>query len=265
MLESYLYSDNAFVTLTYDDEHLPSDGSVSIVEYQLWLKRLRKAFAPRRFRFFIVGEYGDKSERPHYHAALFNYPTCARGRTRRRPGSTRPIWRGCCASCELVGNTWKKGDVDLGILEANSAQYISRYTVKKMTAVDDIRLRGRHPEFSKQSRRPGIGHDFMHEVASQWLRFNLETSRTDVPSVLRHGQKMLPIGRYLKRRLRVLVGKDEKASEEVLSKLAEELQALREYAFENSLSFAKVLEEDAVGLARKLVVREKIWKSKDSL
>lgn len=60
-------------TLTYDDAHLPENGKLSKRDVQLFLKRLRhKNLSDRSLKYFIVGEYGDKLGRPHYHCILFN-------------------------------------------------------------------------------------------------------------------------------------------------------------------------------------------------
>ena len=65
MDEASRYSSNCFVTLTYDEDHLPLDRSVSRREVQLFMKRLRKAISPLRVRFFACGEYGERFGRPH--------------------------------------------------------------------------------------------------------------------------------------------------------------------------------------------------------
>ena len=70
--ESSLYDQNCFLTLTFSDEHLPQNLSVSKRDLQLFMKRLRKHFAPRKIRFFQCGEYGELNMRPHYHSILFN-------------------------------------------------------------------------------------------------------------------------------------------------------------------------------------------------
>lgn len=224
MLEAAQYEDNAFVTLTYDNDHLPNGGSLVPRDVQLWLKRLRVNW-PARLRYYLVGEYGDDSWRPHYHVALFNYAPCVRGRTK-RDVRNRVDWRGCCSSCGLVGNAWGKGDIDVGILETASAGYLAGYVTKKMTRTDDPRLNGRWPEFARMSLRPGIGFDAMHEVASQLMRYDLDVKLVDVPNVLDHGKKHLPLGRYLRGNLRVMVGKDKNAPEEALQKYSAEMLEL---------------------------------------
>jgi len=219
-----MHGDNSFITLTHREDTIPlSSGSHGVPALptlnpkllQDWLKRFRKAIEPSRIRYFAVGEYGDETQRPHYHVALFGFPSCRRGGTKRKYGLYGPLlWSGCCPSCSLVGETWGHGDVHLGTLALESAQYLAGYVTKKMTSQDDPRLDGRHPEFSRQSLRPGIGHSSLHEIAHTLL--GLATREADVPSALRHGGRLLPLGRYLRRELRALVGM-EKTSPSVLT------------------------------------------------
>lgn len=230
LLESSLHQDNAFVTLSYEDKKLsfvPKTALPTLVprDVQLFLKRLRKAYSIP-LRFFVTGEYGDKSWRPHYHLALFNFPTCRRTRTRRQPGSSRPDWVSCCPQCNLVGNTWGLGDVDLGNLEPHSAQYVAGYVTKKLTGAADARLLGRYPEFARMSLRPGIGHGVLQHVAAQLLQHGLGPGNLDVPSCLRHGKKLMPLGRYLRRKLRVMIGRDEVCPPEVINAIQEEMRSL---------------------------------------
>ena len=63
-----------FVTLTYDDFHLPIDDdgpTLRVRDVQLFFKRLRKDFPNSRIRYLLSGEYGSKTSRPHYHAIIF--------------------------------------------------------------------------------------------------------------------------------------------------------------------------------------------------
>lgn len=193
-------------------------------------------------RFYAVGEYGDETWRPHYHLAIFGHDTCQRGRTLRRPGSSRPQWEACCSICRLVGETWGYGDVDLGTLETDSAQYLAGYVTKKLTASDDTRLLGRHPEFSRMSLRPGIGYGALHDVASTLMEYGLEND-IDVPGALRHGGRVLPLGRYLQRNLRKMVGRDEKTPPAKLAEIEAQMLALRQAAFDDNTSLKwKILE-----------------------
>lgn len=224
MLESALHKDNAFVTLTYADEHLPEGGSLNPEHLKLFLYSLRQALKPARIRYFAVGEYGDETERPHYHLAIFNYPSCRNGFTNRKGAAF------CCDQCRFIQKLWQRGHVFIGTLEQNSASYVAGYVTKKLTDPNDARLNGRHPEFTRQSTRPGLGADMMHEVASTLMEHGLEKTLEDVPSSLQHGRSHWPLGRYLRRKLRANIGRDEKAPEATIKKMEEILRPLHEAA-----------------------------------
>lgn len=226
MLEAAQYTDNTFATLTYDDENLPKapSGVATLKPPDLrdFLKRLRSHYATvgRKFRFYAVGEYGDGSMRPHYHLALFNVPNCCYGMSVYSRFRLR-----CCPVCELVRKVWGKGHIYLGSLERDSAGYVAGYITKKMTKEDDPRLGDRYPEFARMSLRPGIGADAMFEVADTLMKHNLD-KLVDVPKQLNAGRKGMPLDRYLVKKLRSYVGRDENAPEEVVEEIADELSAL---------------------------------------
>lgn len=228
-LEALQYADNAFITLSYADAKLPPAGSLVPRDLQKFLylvrTKIRRSSVPRLVRFFGVGEYGDSTERPHYHVALFNYPHCLRGFTRY---SRTHNANDCCEPCRFIQECWGHGNIYIGILEPKSAAYIAGYITKKMTAKDDERLDGRYPEFARMSNRPGIGASAMWELASVHLQYF--EKEEDVRNALRHGKTIKPLGRYLTHQLRKQVGRDEKAPDSVLVKKAEELRELREKA-----------------------------------
>lgn len=201
LLESYKHGDSCFVTLTYSDEHVPSELVKS--HYQNFLKRLRKAVAPKKIRYFVAGEYGELSGRPHFHAAIFGLDSVSAGGLDGRGGVVQDSW--------IVGRG-KDGVVDgrslgftfVGELTWESAQYIAGYLTKKVMG-DERSVR----EFSRMSLRPGIGAGAMGDVArilSSDVGLDSVVSNFDVPAVLKHGKRMLPLGRYLRRRLRGELG-----------------------------------------------------------
>lgn len=110
-----------------------------------------------------------------------------------------------------------------------------------MTKATDHRLNGRHPEFARMSLKPGIGADMMDDVASSLMALDLEKTLHDVPSTLRHGSRIMPLGRYLTRRLRTRMGRSVDAPETTIKKANETLQALRPIAFAASQPLKKVL------------------------
>ena len=70
--EASYYKANTFLTLTYSDDYLPDDGSLSIEEVQLYVKRLRARMNGREIKYYAAGEYGDENKRPHYHLIVMN-------------------------------------------------------------------------------------------------------------------------------------------------------------------------------------------------
>ncbi|UDN67563.1 replication initiator protein [robinz microvirus RP_45] len=247
MLEAAQYKDNCFVTLTYAPEELPEDLSVSPRVVQLFLKKLRKN--ADKFRYFAAGEYGDVSGQPHYHLALFGYPSCLFGITRQRPY--------CCIPCEAVKNAWGKGHVMLGTLEPKSMAYVAGYINKKMTKHDDPRLEGRLPEFARMSLRPGIGYGIMHDLASTLMEYELDVSLVDVPVVLAHGKLHYPLGRYLRRSLRKMLGRSPNTPIEALNAQKEKLQPLREAAYYSSTPFKTAILENSLGRRIQIEARQK--------
>jgi hypothetical protein len=182
LLEAVNYdpSNITFLTLTYSDEFLPADGSLSRRPLQLFFKSLRKHIQPLKIRYYSVGEYGQQSGRPHYHAIIYGLP---------------PEFD--------YQRFWHLGFTFSGTFTKDSAQYVAGYVVKKFIKKSDLRKR----EFTAMSLRPAIGL----EGALQLKKYEnhpifkraLEGSG-DVPPGLRHGNKFLPFGRYIKDKLRDL-------------------------------------------------------------
>ncbi|QXP07965.1 MAG: replication initiator protein [Arizlama microvirus] len=231
LLETMKHEHSTFLTLTYDDVYLPSGGTLVPRDVQLFIKRLRKAIYPIQIRYFFVGEYGDQTNRPHYHAALFGI----------HAGFT-----------EIVKKAWPYGHVMLGDLNSHSAQYIAGYTVKKMTAKDDTRLNGRYPEFARMSLRPGIGAlavDDISKALSNKFGKTLIDIEGDVPKSLKMGSKSMPLARYIRRKIRERLGIYDPQTGEigatpqgVLSAYKEELQNL----YQNSIGYQKNLSKQEV-------------------
>lgn len=238
---------------------------------KLWLKRFRKALTDKRrpdgsettIRIFYVGEYGDETFRPHYHAAVFGYPSCRYLRTRNHRSA-------CCDVCELVRTTWGKGRVEVGTLEAASAGYVAGYVTKKMTRFDDPRLQGRNPEFSRQSNQNGgLGYQMAEAAAEQIKKLGLdrEESFVDVPTTLRHGSVEKPLGRYLRRRMRSVIWGCPDAPPQAMEKLSADMQDMREAARNSSDAPTlkwQVLKENQTAVAS-AKARAKIKQRKRSL
>lgn len=163
MHEAQLYDHNSFVTLTYDDDHVPEDNSLNYRHFQLFMKRLRKL--KRGVRFYMCGEYGENYGRPHFHACLFNCDFEDKTIFRRLSGGSI-LYR----SAELEA-LWPFGFSSIGQVTFESAAYVARYVMKKVTgrnqekhyeAVDSEtgEIFRRVPEFNHMSLRPGIGRGY---------------------------------------------------------------------------------------------------------
>lgn len=269
MLEALCHENSAFVTLTYSDDNLPrclgDEPTLAPEHTQGWLKRLRSRSSPSRFRFYLVGEYGDNTHRPHYHVMLFGFPTCLRGRTMRRGVSLEPQWADCCDRCRVVGNTWGMGNVDLGQVTKDSAGYIAGYVMKKLTRFDDPRLNGRNPEFCRMSLKPGIGAGFMWEVASDLIKYQQADRMVDVPASLGHARKDAPLGRYLRRQLREMIGRASSTPQAVLETMAAEMLPLRESAFNSSSSFKEEVIKAGAGRFANFEARQQLFRKGRSL
>jgi len=269
MLEVTQHPVNSFWTLTYSDENIPltKEGlqTLNPEHSRDFLKRLRYYHEPEKLRYFYVGEYGDQTGRPHYHFALFNFPTCERGLTRtNRRGD-------CCGVCDNVRKIWGHGIVYAGNLEASSAAYICGYITKKLTRRGDVRLNGREPEFARMSLKPGIGASFIPEAASALITHKLDERLSDVPTAFRTQGRVQPLGRYLTRSLRSSIGRSPNAPEATLQSQAERLRPLQEAARLEAprgvyleTFKAKILEENE-GKYQRLLSRSKIYKKRDKL
>lgn len=174
MKELRLHDRACFITLTYDDAHLPltSRGKPTLrkEDYTNFMKRLRFHFQPHRIRFFQCGEYGDKNGRPHHHAIIFGEDFCKdrirvedsrSGFPQYRSKTLTKLW-GFTSQDE---NKWcLPGTPTLTDVAFENAAYVARYTLKKVTGSGSrFHYRGRIPEYITMSRNPGIASGYFDE------------------------------------------------------------------------------------------------------
>lgn len=170
--EAQMHSENMFITLTYADEHLPPDYGIHVRVWQTFMKRLRKQIAPKQVRFFACGEYGDKSLRPHYHALIFGYQFPDLVVYALKRGNK-------IHTSKLLDKVWPYGLATIGNVNYQTAAYVSRYVMKKMsgdsqevtdnyTRIHPVTLQTHtvRKEFCVQSRRPGLGTSWFRKYKS---------------------------------------------------------------------------------------------------
>lgn len=167
--EAQLHEKNCFITLTYDNAHLPALGSLDLGEFQRFMKRLRRRFG-EAIRFFHCGEYGSKFQRPHYHACIFNFDFPDKDLWQVRDGTR-------LYTSAILSDLWPFGFSTVGDVTFESAAYVARYVTKKVTGVlseahytvlgDYGEILGhRRPEYITMSRRPGIGKQWLAQFSS---------------------------------------------------------------------------------------------------
>jgi len=167
--EASLHEKNCFITLTYNEENDTSFGSLVKRDFQLFMKKLRKKYG--KIRYFHCGEYGEKLGRPHYHALLFGFDFPDR-RSHLVSGSL-------VESSDSLNEIWGKGFCTLGDVTFESAAYVARYIVKKVTgdkAIDHYNsvdfdtgeiTSEKYPEYVTMSRRPGIASGWFDKYADE--------------------------------------------------------------------------------------------------
>lgn len=174
MLESEYHDENYFITLTYDDEHVPMTEyvdmdtgevlpSMTLVQKDMqdFIKRLRRHFdynGDDGFRYFYCGEYGSKSARPHYHMIAFGLHLDDLTLYKRTP-------LGNYYTSELLNSKWRNGYVIIGSVTFESCSYVSRYIMKKQKGKGAVIYDYYNilPEFIRMSRNPGIGKEYFNE------------------------------------------------------------------------------------------------------
>lgn len=133
--EASQWEHNCFVTLTYDDDHLPEHGHLRPKDLQKFIKRLRQAVRrtlrrreptilsvrPTGPRYLACGEYGENTNRPHFHLLLFN---CAFS-------DQKAVGKDLHESATLA-RYWKLGGHRIGQLTGASANYVAQYSFKKL-------------------------------------------------------------------------------------------------------------------------------------
>lgn len=160
MHEKRLHMASAFLTLTYDNAHLPPGGTLVKSDLQNFMKRYRN-YAGNGVRFFACGEYGETSNRPHYHVLLLNSDL-----PDRRVVTTGPDYN--LYDSKLLSSMWRHGHHVIGDVTFESAAYVARYCMKKITGDKAAAHYGdRCPEFIVMSRRPGLGTGYFDKYSSE--------------------------------------------------------------------------------------------------
>jgi len=167
--ENQMHENSCFITLTFSPEELNKRGnpdSLDVRDFQLFMKRLRKKHQ-HKIRFFHCGEYGEKNQRPHYHALIYNHDFPDRKLFKERKNIK------LYTSKELE-ELWPYGFSTIGDVTFQSAAYVARYIMKKQkgetaqehyTNIDPStgEVTTIEPEYCTMSRKPGIGYNWFQK------------------------------------------------------------------------------------------------------
>lgn len=183
MHEASCHDENSWITLTYNNEHLPEGKTVKKTHYQKFMKKLRKEIEPQKIRHFGCGEYGEKYSRPHYHLCIFGYMfpdlelirsgKIKRFKNRFKTGNDNNLYHS-----EMLSTIWGKGFVTVGEVTFESAGYTARYMTKKVKGkMSGEHYQSRNPEFALMSRRPGIAAEWIKQYMSDVYPKDFHTTR----------------------------------------------------------------------------------------
>ncbi|UOF78314.1 replication associated protein [Microviridae sp.] len=189
--EAQMHEKNCFITLTYADEHLPP--KLQYDHFQDFMKRLRtyindhergnKTLEETQIGFFVTGEYGDKTKRPHWHAIIFNWS----------PADAVPKYitnqNHQVFSSKTLDTLWGKGITEFGSVTLDSAGYCARYAAKKLSHGRD-KTHDYEP-ISKKSSRQAIGKKFIQKHFESVFNLGFLVLEGEKLSIPRYYEKWL--------------------------------------------------------------------------
>lgn len=151
MLESLYHPMSVFVTLTFDDGHLPGSLDECRRLFQLFLKRLRKHFNGYDIRYFGCCERGGVTRRLHGHFILFGCDF----------DDKKPVFvnqlKNQFYTSDTLSKLWTKGFANFSDVTADSCAYVARYSMKKKLDFGD------DDYFLMMSTRPAIGQRWFYD------------------------------------------------------------------------------------------------------
>lgn len=167
--EASMHKRNCFITLTYDDVNCPFDRGLHYDHFQKFMKRLIKRMGPTRF--FMCGEYGPLEGRPHFHACLFGVDFDDKTEWKKTPSGSF-LFRS-----QTLEKLWPFGFSSVGAVNFESAAYVARYCVSKITGdmakvaycytdPETGEIGFVEPEFGHMSLKPGIGATWLEKYQS---------------------------------------------------------------------------------------------------
>lgn len=242
------YHENAwFLTLTYDDEHVPWSynnglginkwtGEVEVENLTLnyddlegFWKRLRRYIqyhekSDKKIVYYAAGEYGGTTHRPHYHAIVYDLPIekDELKEYKRKKGAVY-------YNCKWIEKVWGLGFVVLSPATWNSMSYTAGYTTKKIYGKEGkefYKELGILPEDNRMSLKPGIGARYYYDHAEEiYSKDQIQLKNGKICKPPRYFDKLFDLEHS---NAKPLTEKQEKEIEETTEKAeSEELKAIK--------------------------------------
>lgn len=203
-----------FITLTYDDDHVPGmivktgeimrkvqytwkpgekrPDSVQILLYediQKLLKRLRKTYRGK-LRYFVAGEYGEQTARPHYHMILYGW----------KPTDLENLYKihhnGYYTS-KWLADLWGMGQIQIAQAVPETYRYVAGYVTKKMYEIDGKKANayyelGQTKPFACMSLKPGLGDKYYQEHKAEiWRQGYIQCTNGKKAQIPRYYEKQM--------------------------------------------------------------------------
>ena len=203
-----------FITLTYDDDHVPGmiiktgeimrkvqytwkpgekrPSSVQILLYediQKFLKRLRKA-NKGKLRYFVAGEYGEQTARPHYHMILYGW----------KPTDLENLYKihhNGYYNSKWLSDIWGMGQIQIAQAVPETYRYVAGYVTKKMYEIGDKKANeyyelGQTKPFACMSLKPGLGDKYYQEHKAEiWRQGYIQCTNGKRAQIPRYYEKQM--------------------------------------------------------------------------
>lgn len=210
-----------FLTLTYADENIPQGGNLNKRHVQLFMKRLRKKVSKVSkvpVRYYICGEYGETTLRPHYHAIIFNVP------------------RKFYLNLEEI---WSYGNIQIGTCTDASIHYTTKYIINL-----PVRNKELERPFALMSKRPYIGETYLSKEMIHYHKTINETQVTNKGGITQTIPKIYKRKMYTKHQ-QLMVAKKQ------VTEADKEEEKLKIKADKKNIDFFKRLKENRDALTKR--------------
>lgn len=172
-----------FMTYTYNPETVPisENGLLTLDKshHTLFMKRLREEVKKKHgiqtpLKYYAVGEYGSETQRPHYHAILYNLP------------------EHFFVNPQEIQRIWELGHISCDPVSIGAMAYVCGYVNKQKFFTSDDPGDDRTPEYSVMSKN--LGDNFLTEERRKKMKNDLE------PQIRIEGNKRMSIPKYYRER-----------------------------------------------------------------